>query len=304
MTVFSFNIHAEVTEKSISLLSQQIVDHLSRDHDEFVLSEVIGSDIDKNEYLPIDLQIRPHSLIFENLSATERKQIKLLISQVLSPKGYLKLLTNLSIDNDLSKQSDRSTKHAIKFYGKPSTGSWGFKFEGYHLSLTFLLENHEFKFINFFIGQDIKMLNKTEFLPSALYNQEAQMGSDLMNGLSARQLGKTYLSMNAPNDIITNPKQSYRIQEKWGLPSKSLSKKQMPSFEYWVMQYLDLFNIQLIKRFIDEVKEHKFEELYFVWSGHLDISNKNFYYLIYNDRIIIEHSVRDNHIHSITRITF
>lgn len=304
MTLLSLNIYAEITEKPISLLSQQIVDDLSRHHNGFILNEIIDSDVFQNDYLPIDLQIRPHSLVFENLSSSDRKQIKLMISQVLSPKGYMKLLTNLSIDEDLTEQTDKCTKHIIKFYGKPSTGSWGFKFEGYHLSLTFLLENHEFKFINFFTGQDLELLNKTEYLSSALYNQEAQIGADLMNSLSARQLGKSYLSMNAPGDIMTNPKQSFRIAEKWGLPSKSLRKKQMPEFKYWIMQYLDLFDIGLVEPLIDQVDENDFEDFNLVWSGQLDIKNKDFYYLIYSDHIIIEHNVRDNHIHSITRITF
>jgi len=304
LTLLTLKLHAEITKSPISLFGQQIVDDLSRNHNGFIINEITGSDVFQNEYLPIDLQVRPRSLVLEHLSSSDRKQVKLMISQVLSPKGYMKLLTNLSIDEDLSEHSDKSTKHIIKFYGKPSTGSWGFKLEGYHLSLTFLLEKHKFKFINFFIGQDLKLLRKTEYLSSALYNQEAQIGSDLMNSLSARQLGKTYLSMNAPGDIMTNPKQSIRITEKWGLSSKSLRKKQMPGFEYWVMQYLDLFDIELVEQLIDEVDDNEFEDFNLVWSGQLDINNKDFYYLIYNDQIIIEHNVRDNHIHSITRITF
>lgn len=304
ITLLSLTNYAVANEKTISLLGQQIVDDLGHRYDGFILNEIIGSDVYKNDYLPIDLQIRPQSLIFESLSAVDRKQIKFMISQVLSSKGYLKLLTNLSIADELNDKSSKSTEHVIKFYGKPNTGTWGFKLEGYHLSLTFLLENHNFKFINIFIGQDLELLKETEYLSPALYNQEAQIGSDLMNGLSARQLGKTYLSMNAPSDIMTNPNTSIRVSEKWGLPSKSLRKKQMPVFEYWVMQYLDLFDIGIIEPLIDELDENDFEDLYLLWSGQFDVTNKDFYYLIYNDQVIIEHNLRDNHIHTITRITF
>ncbi len=304
LTGLSLTTHAETTEKPISLLSQQIVDDLGRHHDKFVLNKIPAADIYSNDYLPIDLQKRPQSLVFENLSTSTQKLIKSMLSQVLSTKGYMKLLTNLSIARDLSDQTDKSTQHVIKFYGQPSTGSWGFKLEGYHLSLTFLLESHELKFINYFIGQDLALIKNTTYLPAALYSQEAQLGSDLMNDLSARQLGKTYLSMNAPNDVMTNPKTSYRIQEQWGLPAKSLRKKQMPGFEYWVRQYLDLFNMRLIQPLIDAIDDNEFEDFYLVWSGQLDISDHDFYYLIYNDQITIEHIARDNHIHSITRLSF
>ena len=70
------------------------------------------------------------------------------------------------------------------------------------------------------------------------------------------------------------------------------------------MQYVDLFNIQLSGQLLQQLDKSKFEDFYIVWSGQLDITDNNFYYLIYNDHIIIEHIVRDNHIHSITRITF
>ena len=78
----------------------------------------------------------------------------------------------------------------------------------------------------------------------------------------------------------------------------------MPMFEYWVMQYLDQINLQLTESLLEEVDESDFEDFYLVWSGQMDITKKSFYYLIYNEQVIIEHSLKDNHIHSIVRISF
>lgn len=297
-------LNAKTTGASVSLLAQQIVKDLAVQNEIFVLNQIEQSDLFENAFLPVDQQIRPQSLIFESLSISSRKQIKHMVSNVLSTKGYMKLLTNLSIDNELTAKTANSTQHIIKFYGDPVTGKWGFKLEGYHLSLSFLISDDAFVFINYFIGQDLNLLDKTEYLADPIYNSEAHLGSALMNDLSARQMGKTYLSLNTPNDIITNPKQSVRITEQWGLPSKSLKKKQMPLFCQWVLESINVINFELLTQIHDNLDDNDFEDFHLAWSGHIDTTNNNFYYLIYNHQMTIEHSVNYNHIHSMVRITF
>lgn len=260
------------------------------------------TDLYDNSYLPINLDIRKNAIILEELDIEQTRILHNIFSELLSSKGYFKLMLNLLIDKQYQSSGfSKNTNHIIKFYGDPNT-DWGLKIEGYHLSLSFFINKGELKFVNFFIGQDTDLFKTTEYNISQLYNY-ADFGYDLMNSLTPKQMQKAYLGMSIPTDIMNKPNHYKSHLKQRSLNTNKLKKQQIILFTKWLNEYLDLINPNFTKNLTDKLEKSKHEEVNFSWSGGLN-KEKNIYFFIFNEFIFIDFIARSNHLHNIVRLNF
>ncbi|MEZ5471740.1 MAG: DUF3500 domain-containing protein [Marinicella sp.] len=300
----SIDVNANSKIQEISALGLKIKKQVEATNEINFPVEIIKSDLYENAYLPINLQIRKDSVGFEQSDIKIRRQIHELISQVLSNKGYSDFVLNLELGKHLEELIGKDTDHVFKFYGAPDSGYWGFKFEGYHLSISFLIKDFELQFINYFLGQDFDQLSKTAIKSESIYNEGVQIGKKLMSKLSSKKLGQSYLSINTPQDIMTNPNQSFLVMDDLGLSSEALNRKQLPLFISWLSEYFNQFSDSLISPLLEINEDEDHENFHIIWSGNFKAEDGELYYLIYNENTIIEHSFKNNHLHSIIRLKF
>ena len=303
--LFSMNVNSSTDViEGLTLKAQSLTKSLLQSDRGFQLVDLNYKDTDlfENSYLPINLETRDNSIELESISIEQSKILHDILSQILSTKGYSKLLLNLLIDEKYSSlKINKNTNHILKFYGNPYN-DWGIKIEGYHLSLSFFIKNKELSFINLFLGQNTDFLNNKGLNYSNIYGY-VKHGSNLMDALSPKQMQKAYLGISQPADIMNKPNHYNIHLKERSLNSDKLRKKQIVFLKNWMNDYLDLINPKIINIQKELLEERKYEGINFSWSGSFDEDESKYYY-IFSDNIFIEYNLRFPHLHNIVRIQF
>src|SRR5258706_11564512 len=87
-------------------------------------------------------------LPFKEMTPAQRALAQALLSSGLSQRGYAKAETIMSLEQILyeieSKSPTRdSDRYFVTIFGEPGTQAWGWRVEGHHLSLNFVVENEK-----------------------------------------------------------------------------------------------------------------------------------------------------------------
>lgn len=305
LVLVSINVHSNVhVTKNLTQNAKLLFESLLDSNDDLKIEEINfkDSDLNENSYLPIDLNIRKNSIALESLSIQQSTLVHKILSELLSSKGYSKLLINLLIDKQYQLTGiKKNTNHILKVYGNPNQ-DWGFKIEGYHISISFLIQDDKLKFVNFFIGQDTDLIKEMEYSTFQVYNY-ANIGSELMNSLTPKQMQKAYLGISIPTDIMEIPDHYRPHLKQRSLNSERLKKKQIIILSKWMDEYLDLINPKLVEKLTEKLEESKYEDLNISWSGSFD-EDQNKYYFLFNEFLFIDFNLRLKHLHSMFRLKF
>ena len=135
-----------------------------------------------------------------------------LLAASLSSKGMVKASSIMSLEQVLQKSKGPSRRFSrdpelyhISIFGEPGPGkTWGWRFEGHHLSLSFTIaDGQHISATPAMMGTNPAIVPDGPHKGLQVLADEENLGRELAKSLTESQKPKAILSEKAPDDIIT-----------------------------------------------------------------------------------------------------
>ncbi|MEM9327310.1 MAG: DUF3500 domain-containing protein [Bacteroidota bacterium] len=251
-----------------------------------------------------------------NLNDTQDEMAMGLLQRSLSPTGLVKAKDIMWLENVLKVKeeytsmpdgSDRRDPEKYHFlvFGKPGEGRlWGWRFEGHHVSLSFLLDGDQIVSATpFFLGSNPGKVDVDGFEAKEVLKKETALGFQLVQSLDEGQRSSAIFSTEAPNDIFSfNHREATPLEPK-GVSYANLSPKQKEIFDELFDTYMSNYQFGFADLLREKVRKAGFENLHFAWAGSLT-PGAGHYYRIQGPTLLIEYDNTQNganHVHSVVR---
>ena len=236
-----------------------------------------------------------------------------LLKSCLSTTGYAKTIDIINLENVLKVLENRtdndyrnSGKYYIIIFGDPqSKSSWGWRFEGHHISLSFSSMNNTLvSGTPGFLGANPAVVPSGPQKGKQSLKEETEAAFSLIHSLTSQQLQTAISKSDPPGDIITFVSRKASITSNEGIGYGALTPSQQALFmkllQIYVHRYTKLFADDMIR----DISAAGLNNLRFLWAGGHQNDGKPYYYRIHGPTIIIEFDNTQgnaNHIHTVVR---
>lgn len=252
-------------------------------------------------------------LAIKEMSAEQRVLAHGLLNTALSHRGYLQAMTIMMLESILRDlEGGRPVRdpemYHLAIYGRPSrTETWGWSFEGHHLSVNLtLVEGQRFCVTPSFFGSNPAVVKTgpvegLETLPS-----EQQLARALVRSLTAEQRKLAVIAENAPSDIITRAERNVegnQFQPPQGISFEKLDAKQQQMLLNLVGQFAAKYRRRIIRQIGERTPVIEGRGMYFAWAGGVG-PGEGHYYRIQTPHFLFEYDNTQNganHIHAVWR---
>lgn len=247
----------------------------------------------------------------EELTEEQTDLARKLLKTALSDPGLTKVDAIIALEAFLGEIEKRPELRNPKAYftsifGEPSaTGTWGWRFEGHHLSLNYTIVDGKPASLtpSFFAAN-----------PAEVTAEHAMKGTrplaaeeDLARALAATlaESGKAVVfTEKPPKDILSGSSRKIEQLDPVGIPATEMTAAQQQALLTLIAEYADRHRKELSDATMEEIKAD-LENLRFAWAGSLE-RGKPFYYRIQSTTFLVEvANVQNNgnHIHAVWRDT-
>ncbi len=277
----------------------------------------------------------PARLDWHNIPKPERKGLQVrdmtekqrtlchdLLRAALSPSGYEKAVRIMSLENNLREGEKNQAgsplrdpdRYFLTIFGQPgTTGTWGWSFEGHHLSLNFVVRDGQVTSDTpSFWGANPATLHT--FIPGGpeqgtrTLASEEQLAFDLVGSLTDQQRKKAIIAEKAPAEYRAagQPQPPHSAPE--GLPVAEMTEPEKKTLRSLLEVYTSHLAAPLAAAELADVDAHGLDRVYFAWAGATE-PGKGHYYRIQGPSFVLElvniqsdpAGNKANHIHSVWR---
>ncbi len=192
------------------------------------------------------------------LSEKQREPVMKMLSLLLSAVGFLeqeKVRLFHGLKNDLNASDNPRHHYFISIFGQPSVKStWGWRFEGHHLSINCTLgEGKHFSVTPSFWGASPIRVTKGDHKGLEVFAREQSVSLSLVQSLSAKQK-KMALIKNGqgPGAVASVSRAAYEPQA--GIAYSSLNESQQRQLKELVLLFAGKYRPELVKQIDDRKK--------------------------------------------------
>ena len=261
-------------------------------------------------FVPTEMHPR-HGLSFREMQQDQQHMAYALLASVLSARGLQKTAQIMSLEQILHDANPkgrfaRDPKwYFISIFGKPSVkGTWGWRFEGHHLSLSFtVVDGHIGGLTPSFLGTNPGKVLDGPRKGLQVLAKEEKIARALARSLNAEQRKVAVVDEKAPADIITKADRKARKLEPLGLAASEMNKKQFTQLWTLIEEYLRNYRPDLAEEGLKHLEGLDLKMIHFAWAGSLE-SGKGHYYRIQAPDLLIEYDNTQNganHVHCVVR---
>lgn len=235
-----------------------------------------------------------------------------LLAASLSSQGFAKAKDIMDLESLLAViegpnrhfSRDPGLYH-VTLYGEPGPGkTWGWRFEGHHLSLSFtVVKGLHISATPSFMGANPARVKDGPRQGLQVLADEEKLGLELVNSLTAEQRQQAIFSAKAPPDIITQARRKVSPLEPAGIGWNDLTGDQRETLWKLVKLYAQRARGEIAKTDLKRITDAGQDKLRFAWAGGLR-SGEGHYYRIQGPTFLIEYdNTQDNanHIHTVYR---
>ncbi len=258
-------------------------------------------------FVPIERK----GVALREMSSEQKHLAEALLAAGLSQRGVIKAHTIMSLDQILKemekggKGPERDPeKYYVSIFGEPTEqGTWGYRFEGHHISLNFTIVNGRIASSPNFFGANPAEVKHGPRAGLRALKREEDLGRDMVKSLTDAQRAIAIVDKTAPKDIITFDSRKAALNgQPNGLPFAKMNAKQKEILTELVGEYASNFPPQIADWRMDQF--HKTQaNLFFAWSGGIEKGEPH-YYRVQTPVFLIEYDDTQNnanHIHSVWR---
>ena len=252
----------------------------------------------------------------KQLKEGQRHLALALMSATLSHVGNQKALTIMSL-GDYLKETDKtpnihrdSDQYHITIFGTPAPdGTWGYRFEGFHLSLNVtVIRGRWISVTPSFIGAIPATIPEGPRKGLQVLEQETELGRALAKSLTPEQrqtgFGKIpdFLTETV-GGFVTGNKRKLERAKPHGLAAADMTAPQRELLMKLVRTHIGRIRKELADQDLTRIDRAGAEKIHFQWAGGLKAGEPH-HYLIQGPTFLIEYdNTQDgaNHVHCIYR---
>jgi Protein of unknown function (DUF3500) len=252
-----------------------------------------------------------NGLPIKELTSEQRALAFGLVQTGVGGGGYLKATTIMSLEQVLKEMEQGKgplrdpERYFLTIFGTPSDqGTWGWRVEGHHLSLNFMLENGKIVAAtpSFFGANPAEVRQGPRQGVRTLADRE-DTALRLVQALDGNQKKIAIVSAEAPKEIRAAGTPQPPADAAPGISYTELNSDQRPLLRALVESYSSDMPDEVAKAWIDEIRKAGIEGIKFSWSGPADRSQGHAY-RVQGPTFLIEFNNTQNganHIHSVWR---
>ncbi len=226
-----------------------------------------------------------------------------LLHTAMSYEGFRKATQIMSLEKilwDLEAQAPKrdAAKYYVSIFGTPSaTGTWGWRFEGHHMSMNFTIVNGKHVAITpSFMGANPGEVLEGNRKGLQVLEQEETLGFDLINGLDEAQRKIAIVQEKSPEEVITKDDHHVSPLSPVGLNAAQMTPAQKAKLQEIIDIYVKRYRSELADAELAKIAAAGWDKLNFAWAGATK-SGEGHYYRVQGATFLIEFDNTQNKAH-------
>jgi hypothetical protein len=286
--------------------AKKLLGTLDADQRKLAVYALTDAERENWNFVPLERQGLP----LKRMSTEQQALALALLRTGLSAQGVSKANAIMAMElvlKQLENGAERRdpTRYFVTLFGEPSgTQSWGWRFEGHHLSFNFtVVDGQHVFFAPSFIGSNPAEVRSGPRKGERVLGEEEDRGLAFVNSLDAAQRQAAIIAEKALTEIVTTNKKRVDPLSPAGIAVAQLKPEQRQKLIELVQLYLARWRPELAESTFAEITQAGLDKITFAWAGGLDRS-KQTYYRIQGPTFLIEFDNSQgngNHIHTVVR---
>ncbi len=250
-------------------------------------------------------------LPFKEMTSAQQKLAHALLNSGLSQRGYAKATTIMSLDQILTdiEQGKGPKRDSDLYYftvfGDPgSNAAWGWRVEGHHLSLNFVVRGAQvLASTPAFFGSNPAEVKSGPRQGLRVLGVEEDLGRQFIKALTADQQKAAIITNTAPNEIFTSNSRKAQLLNPPGVAAADLTPPQREQLVNLVREYAFRHRAEVAEADLAKIQQAGWDKLHFAWAGGLE-PGQGHYYRIQGPTFLLEFDNTQNnanHIHTVWR---
>ena len=250
-------------------------------------------------------------LPLKEMTMAQRHLATALLSSALSSKGLIKATTIMSLEQILLDMEQGKgpirdpERYFFSVFGTPSdSGTWGWRWEGHHMSLNFtLVEGKIIGLTPSFMGSNPGEVRLGDRAGLRTLAGEEFTGRALVTSLSPTQQGLAIYTNIAPADVINLPDRELKLMEPAGIAGDKLDANQQQMLVKVIEEYVRRYRPELADADMARIKADGWGKIYFAWAGSMEIGQPHYYRVQGTDWLMEYDNTQNNanHVHAAWR---
>lgn len=238
-----------------------------------------------------------------------------LVSTGLSQAGFQKAKEVMELEGILAKiegpKPDRAWSrdpqmYYFTVYGTPGKGRWGWRCEGHHLSLNFVVEGDRLVSATpSFYGANPGEVPEGEHKGLRILKQREDVARAILKSCDKEQKQVAHRSDKAPDEIRGAGEPQPVLTAAEGLAVAKMDDSQKKLLRVLLESYAEAMAPEIAAKWLGDMEKAGYDNVYFAWWGGTERGDRH-YYRVQGPTFIIEYNNTQNganHIHSIWRDT-
>jgi hypothetical protein len=258
-----------------------------------------------------------NGLPLKAMTDPQQKLAHELLKSGLSDRGYQTYTSIIALENilrvveggrgDGRGQAMARDASAYRFtvFGQPSTtGVWGWRVEGHHVSLHFLVNKGAIAASTpSFAGSNPAEVQDGADKGKRVLAMLEDSGRTLVTALDEKQRTTAIINTTAPNEIVTTNQLDIKVLSPDGLRASAMTAAQRDLLTKVIDSYAGLMAPDVAAQRMARIKAAGIENIGFAWAGPVERGQRH-YYRVQGPTFLIEFDNTQNngnHVHSIWR---
>jgi Protein of unknown function (DUF3500) len=249
-------------------------------------------------------------LPFKQMTDAQHALALALLRSGLSQSGFVRTESIIALENVLKELENGAarrdpTHYYVTIFATPSaTQSWGWRFEGHHLSLNFTVVDGSHVFITpSFFGTNPADVPSGPKKGLRVLGEEEDLGRAFMKSLDQAQRAAALISNQSPDEIFTSNRPRAEPLSPAGLTVAHLQPAQRDQLLALLKLYAARYRTEIADAAVADIMASGWEKVSFAWAGGLE-PGMGHYYRIQGPTFVIEFDNTQNnanHIHTVWR---
>lgn len=261
-------------------------------------------------FIPTEMFDR-HGVTLKEMSPPQRERAHALLRSGLSQRGYMTATQVMELEDVLRALEggqrfarDRD-EYVFAVFGTPAEGAtWGWRFEGHHISLHFTIVDGDVAVGSpAFVGANPAEVAEGPQRGRRVLGDREDAGRALISALDPAQRRVAVIATEAPRDIVTGADVDIDPLSPVGIAADALTDAQRDLLMDLIEVYASMVAEDVAARRLQLVREAGVDRITFAWAGGLERGDPH-YYRVQGPTFLIEYDNTQNdanHIHSVWR---
>jgi hypothetical protein len=247
----------------------------------------------------------------KEMTPQQRHLTTALLACSLSSKGLMKVSNIMSLEQILQTIEGPNRRAArdpelyyVSIFGEPDRGkTWGWRFEGHHLSVSFTIVDGHVSSTPSMMGANPAIVPDGPHQGMQVLADEENIARQLATSLSTKQRTIAIINEKAPPDILSGNRRKISPLEPAGIGWEDLTGEQQTLVWQLVKIYVERARGEVAEADLAKITAAGRETIHFAWAGGLE-RGQGHYYRIQGPTFLIEYDNTQhnaNHIHCVYR---